>query len=64
MASYVIKIRTGVLPVLVDDIHGRLRDGDTISVTGEEVEELVSFLTRISGGKTPKKCVKSQRKRS
>jgi hypothetical protein len=68
VASYSLEIRTGVLPALVDDLLRRLRDGDTQSpVTREEVEEVVSALTRtIKGGTAPKKRVegKSRKKRT
>jgi hypothetical protein len=65
VASYALKIRTGVLPVQVDDLLGRLRDGDTQSpVTREEVEEVVSTLTRtLIGGTAPKKRVEGKGKK-
>jgi hypothetical protein len=65
VASYALKITTGVLPAQVDDLLRRLRDGDTQSpVTREEVEEVVSALTRtIMGGTAPKKRVESKKKK-
>jgi hypothetical protein len=64
VASYALKIRTEGLPALVDDLLGRLRDGETQSpVTREEVEEVVSSLTRtITGGTAPKKRVEGQKR--
>jgi hypothetical protein len=55
----------GVLPALVDELHRRLRDGDTQSpVTSEEVEEVVSSLIRIiSGDMAHKKPVGRRKKR-
>jgi hypothetical protein len=61
VASYALKIRTEGLPALVDELLGRLRDGETQSpVTREEV---VSSLTRtITGGTAPKKRVEGQKR--
>jgi hypothetical protein len=67
VASYALEIRIGVLPASVDNLLRRLRDGDTQSpVTREEVEEVVSSLTRtITGGTAPKKRVEGgSRKRT
>jgi hypothetical protein len=66
VASYALKIKTGVLPTQVDDLLRRLRGKDTQSpVTREEVEAVVSALTRtIMGGTAPKKHVESKKKRS
>nr|ADX60049.1 R2 protein [Kalotermes flavicollis] len=66
VASYALKIETGVFPAQVDDLIRRLRDGDTNSkVTCEEVEEVVLSLTRtILGGTAPKKRVEGRTKRT
>jgi hypothetical protein len=63
--SYALEIRTGVFPAQVDDLLGRLRYWDTQSpVTSEEVEEVVSSLTRtLTGGTAPKMSIEGKKKK-